>query len=108
LIALDKGELLAKLLPQLQRALPAVRRYKLLRATVIKELDATFVATPGLRRPPNRTPIAGLYLAGAYTDTGWPATMESAVRSGLAAANEAATYARTAAKDAGAVAAAIA
>jgi uncharacterized protein with NAD-binding domain and iron-sulfur cluster len=37
-------------------------------------------------RPGARTSIPGLYLAGAWTDTGWPATMESAVRSGLGAA----------------------
>ncbi|MXW23823.1 MAG: phytoene dehydrogenase, partial [Chloroflexi bacterium] len=52
----------------------------------VKEPEATFVPAPGLRRPGPRTPLANLYLAGAYTDTGWPATMESAVRSGLAAA----------------------
>ena len=41
---------------------------------------------PGLERPGPRTPLANFFLAGSYTDTGWPATMESAVRSGLAAA----------------------
>ena len=52
----------------------------------MKEPEATFVPVPGLERPGPRTPLANLFLAGAYTDTGWPATMESAVRSGLAAA----------------------
>jgi uncharacterized protein with NAD-binding domain and iron-sulfur cluster len=53
---------------------------------MIKEPDATFVPAPGLRRPGPVTPVGNLFLAGAYTDTGWPATMESAVRSGSAAA----------------------
>jgi squalene-associated FAD-dependent desaturase len=83
---LTKGELVELLLPQLRRALPAAGRRRLLHAAAIKEPDATFVASPGLRRPGPRTPVDNLFLAGAYTDTGWPATMESAVRSGSAAA----------------------
>lgn len=86
LAGLDKGELIDLLLPQLERALPRVRTGRLVRSTVIKELDATFVPAPGLRRPGAETPIDNLFLAGAYTDTEWPATMESAVRSGIAAA----------------------
>ena len=54
---------------------------------MVKEPEATFLPAPALRRPGARTPLANLFLAGAYTDTGWPATMESAVRSGFAAAN---------------------
>jgi uncharacterized protein with NAD-binding domain and iron-sulfur cluster len=53
---------------------------------LIKEPEATFLPAPGLERPPNETPLRDLVLAGAYTDTGWPATMESAVRSGITAA----------------------
>ena len=55
---------------------------------VTREGAATFRAVPGTRRlrPPARTAVPGLYLAGAWTDTGWPATMEGAVRSGTAAA----------------------
>lgn len=83
---LDKQALVGLLLPQLQRALPSMRDRRLLSATVIKEPEATFVPAPGLVRPSNITPIENLFLAGAYTDTGWPATMESAVRSGLTAA----------------------
>ena len=86
LVDLEKHELVARLLPQLVRALPRARARRLLRAVAIKEPDATFVPSPGLRRPPNATPLPNLLLAGAYTDTGWPATMESAVRSGLRAA----------------------
>jgi len=57
-------------------------------ALVVKQPQATFSPRPGVRRlrPGARTPLAGLYLAGDWTDTGWPATMESAVRSGRAAA----------------------
>jgi squalene-associated FAD-dependent desaturase len=86
LVDLDRGELIDLLLPQIQRALPKSRGRHLLQATVIKEPQATFRAVTGLRRPGPETPLANLFLAGAYTDTGWPATMESAVRSGLAAA----------------------
>lgn len=55
---------------------------------VIKEPRATFAAAPGqaARRPPTATPLDRVALAGAWTDTGWPATMEGAVRSGLRAA----------------------
>ncbi len=87
LMPMDKRELLDLLLPQLQRALPATNRRKLLRSALIKEPDATFVPSPGLRRPGVETPLRNMLLAGAYTDTGWPATMESAVRSGIEAAH---------------------
>ena len=90
LFALGKEELRARLLPQLHRALPASHEATLTHHAVVKEPEATFVPAPGLRRPGPHTPLANLYLAGAYTDTGWPATMESAVRSGLAAAAAAA------------------
>jgi uncharacterized protein with NAD-binding domain and iron-sulfur cluster len=58
---------------------------------VTREHAATFRAVPGARalRPGPRTAIPGLVLAGSWTDTGWPATMEGAVRSGQAAAREA-------------------
>jgi uncharacterized protein with NAD-binding domain and iron-sulfur cluster len=67
---------------------PAARAATVLDAVVTKERAATFRATPGTARlrPPARTSVPGLALAGAWTDTGWPATMEGAVRSGRAAA----------------------
>ena len=53
---------------------------------VITEKRATFSCTPGLVRPSNITPLPGLVLAGDYTASDYPATLETAVRSGLAAA----------------------
>jgi hydroxysqualene dehydroxylase len=57
-------------------------------AKVISEKRATFSCTPGLVRPPNATGIGGLVLAGDYTAGEYPATLEAAVRSGVAAARE--------------------
>ena len=54
----------------------------------IAEKRATFACTPGLRRPDNRTALAGLWLAGDYTDGPYPATLESATRSGVGAARK--------------------
>lgn len=68
--------------------LPAARGARIERFVVTREHAATFRAAPGHRalRPAPRTGIDGLTLAGAFTDTGWPATMEGAVSSGHAAA----------------------
>jgi squalene-associated FAD-dependent desaturase len=80
LIALAHGELLA--------ALPKVRDAKLVRGTVIREPRATFSLAPGQpARPPARTPVRGLYLAGDWIDTGLPATIEGAARAGRQAAD---------------------
>jgi len=57
---------------------------------VIAERRATFACTPNLRRPANRTAMPGLFLAGDYTASDYPGTLESAVRSGIAAADLAA------------------
>jgi squalene-associated FAD-dependent desaturase len=78
---------------------PAARGADLTRALVVKQRDATFAAAPGtaMLRPSQRTPIPNLFLAGDWTDTGWPATMESAVRSGRVAAKAALAAARPAA-----------
>jgi squalene-associated FAD-dependent desaturase len=74
--------------PALERLLPKARGAEIHDFTATREPRATFRASPGTAslRPGSRTGVDGLYLAGAWTDTGWPATMESAVRSGLAAA----------------------
>jgi zeta-carotene desaturase len=75
-------------LAEVRQAIPAARSANLLKATVIKETTATFSPVPGVDRwrPLQRSPIAGLFLAGDWTATGWPATMEGAVRSGYLAA----------------------
>jgi uncharacterized protein with NAD-binding domain and iron-sulfur cluster len=84
-------DLRAQFVPALEQLFPeaAAARVELFFAT--REQRATFRQGPGTAalRPSARTQIEGLYLAGAWTDTGWPATMESAVRSGVAAAREA-------------------
>lgn len=54
---------------------------------VIAEKRATFACTPGLTRPDNATLVPGLFLAGDYTASNYPATLEAAVRSGVRAAH---------------------
>ncbi|HLH64214.1 MAG TPA: hydroxysqualene dehydroxylase HpnE [Solirubrobacteraceae bacterium] len=83
-------ELRARFLPALAELLPLARGARVERFFVTRSHAATFRAAPGSRslRPGARTALEGLVLAGAFTDTGWPATMEGAVRSGLAAARE--------------------
>jgi squalene-associated FAD-dependent desaturase len=88
-------ELRARFLPALAELLPDARDARVERFLVTREHCATFQATPGSRafRPGPSTGVPGLFLAGAWTDTGWPATMEGAVRSGLTAASRAARVA---------------
>ena len=85
-----KQELLALALEDLGELLPDARQVKLLHSLVIKERFATFSPSPeaDLLRPPARTPVRGLFLAGDWTDTGLPATIEGAVQSGYTAARE--------------------
>ena len=73
---------------ELLDVLPAAAEAKLLKATVVKEVNATFSPEPGVDawRPGQQTPVRNLFLAGDWTQTGWPATMEGAVRSGYLAA----------------------
>ena len=76
------------LLAELERVLPDLRGAQVVDFFVTREPQATFRPAPGTRalRPGPTTRHRGLFVAGAYTATGWPATMESAVRSGDAAA----------------------
>jgi squalene-associated FAD-dependent desaturase len=76
-------------LPELARVLPAAGDAVVRDFFVTREREATFRPTPGsaARRLPTVTNMPGLVVAGAWTDTGWPATMEGAVRSGVAAAH---------------------
>lgn len=78
-------------LPELERLLPGARAAAVKDFFVTRERTATFAPAPGVGRlrPGARTNAPGLYMAGAWTATGWPATMESAVRSGAAAADAA-------------------
>ncbi|MFI6764997.1 hydroxysqualene dehydroxylase HpnE [Streptomyces sp. NPDC050355] len=87
------AKLRARYLPELERLLPAARGARIRDFFVTRERTATFAPAPGVGRlrPVARTQAPGLFLAGAWTATGWPATMESAVRSGTAAAREALT-----------------
>jgi uncharacterized protein with NAD-binding domain and iron-sulfur cluster len=73
---------------ELAQLLPDAVRSKVIRVRVVTEHDATFSAVPGVDqwRPSQTSPIESLYLAGDWTQTGWPATMEGAVRSGYLAA----------------------
>jgi uncharacterized protein with NAD-binding domain and iron-sulfur cluster len=81
-------QLRERFVPALAELLPAARHARVERFVVTRERAATFRAAPGARRlrPGPRTAIDRLALAGAWTDTGWPATMEGAVRSAHAAA----------------------
>ena len=81
-------QILAFALVELARFFPAVREAKLLKSGVLKEARATFSVTPGLDRfrPAPDAPGGNLYLAGDWTQSGWPSTMEGAVRSGRLAA----------------------
>ena len=84
-------ELGAVFLPALQRMFPRARDAVVQSFFVTRERAATFRQAPGTAalRPGAATEVPRLFLAGAFTDTGWPATMEGAVRSGLAAARAA-------------------
>ena len=69
-------------------AFPKAKSARVVRSLVVKQEKATFRCLPGSERfrPPARTPVQNLFLAGDWTDTGWPSTMEGAVRSGVTAA----------------------
>lgn len=84
----SRAEILGPALAELERFFPAVRDAKLLKSGILKEARATFSVTPGLDavRPAQQTALPGLFLAGDWTRTDWPATMEGAVRSGRLAA----------------------
>jgi len=88
LVAMARGDVIALALRELAEFFPMVREAKLEKAHVVKEVRATFSARPGLEvlRPVARTQVPNLFLAGDWTRSGWPATMEGAVRSGYLAA----------------------
>jgi squalene-associated FAD-dependent desaturase len=83
------AELVAAAEDALRRFFPAMAGARVLRSLVMREAEATFASDPEAEtlRPGPVTPVAGLFLAGDYTATGLPATIEGAVRSGFAAAD---------------------
>lgn len=88
LLQKPRQEIIDLCLQEVRQALPAAREANLVKATVIKEAAATFSPQPGVDRwrPKQETAVRKLFLAGDWTATGWPATMEGAVRSGYLAA----------------------
>ena len=84
-----KAELIATFTEEMARLFPRAGTAKIERSFVVKEHFATFRSTPGAakHRLPQRTPISNLFLAGDWTQSGWPSTMEGAVRSGVFAAD---------------------
>ena len=84
-----KAELREIFSAEMAKVFPVAADAEITRFIIVKMLDATFRVTPGdqARRLPQRTPVRGLFLAGDWTATGWPSTMESAVRSGNMAAD---------------------
>lgn len=86
LLKKSREEIIDIALRELGQFFPEARSARVVRATVIKEVNATFSPLPGLQRPTARTSDPRVFLAGDWTDTGWPATMEGAVRSGYLAA----------------------
>jgi squalene-associated FAD-dependent desaturase len=84
----NRESVIDEVLTDLQAVFPAAKDARLLRWQMIAERDAVFSVRPGLdgQRPLQQTSLPGLFLAGDWTRTGWPATMEGAVRSGYLAA----------------------
>ena len=83
------AELIEHMTAEVAKLFPKARGQQPRDCMVTREVSATFRGVPGTAslRPPSQTNHAGLFVAGAWTDTGWPATMEGAVRSGIAAAD---------------------
>ncbi len=87
-IDLSREELADRFITEMARVFPRAQEARVVRSLVVKQRNATFRCLPGANhlRPGSTTPIANLFLAGEWTHTGWPSTMESAVRSGYNAA----------------------
>jgi len=88
----DKDQMLEMFQKQIRGILPAAAEANLVRGVIVIEKRATFSPLPGADRfrpsqPPPKKGVRNLFLAGDYTQTGWPATMEGAVRSGYLAAD---------------------
>jgi zeta-carotene desaturase len=85
---MPRADVIALAVRELGEFFPKASEAQLEKAHAVKEIRATFSAAPNLeqKRPPSRTAIPNLYLAGDWTRSGWPGTMEGAVRSGYLAA----------------------
>jgi squalene-associated FAD-dependent desaturase len=85
---LGKEEIQRRIVAEMSKLFPETATATLLRARVVTEHAATFSAVPGVDRwrPGQSSPLRNLFVAGDWTKTGWPATMEGAVRSGYLAA----------------------
>jgi squalene-associated FAD-dependent desaturase len=95
LVEKPRQEIVDLAVKELQEFFPAARDAQLVKSTVIKEIHATYSPKPGveLNRPQAQTVWPRVFLAGDWTATGWPATMEGAVRSGYLAAQSVARVA---------------
>lgn len=84
----DREDVVREVMQDLAAIWPTAANARLLRWQLVTQREAVFSVRPGFeqRRPPQTTPIPNLFLAGDWTQTGWPATMEGAVRSGYLAA----------------------
>jgi squalene-associated FAD-dependent desaturase len=84
----DRADVVAEICDELRDVFPAARAAKLLRWKMVADPFAVFSVRPGIEelRPGQTTSAPGFYLAGDWTKTGWPSTMEGAVRSGYLAA----------------------
>ena len=87
-LKMERSEILDSALSELGSFFPEVKRAKVVKSGILKEARATFSVLPGLDklRHAAKSPWPGIYLAGDWTATGWPSTMESAARSGYLAA----------------------
>lgn len=85
---LGREEIQRRIVEEMEKLFPRAKPQAVVRARVVTEQAATFSAVPGVDRwrPPQVSPIENLLVAGDWTATGWPATMEGAVRSGYLAA----------------------
>ena len=88
-IDMDRSGFAQTVVDEMAHALPETREAALLESVVVKQRNATFRCTPGAnrRRPGPHTESPNLFLAGEWTDTGWPSTMEGAIISGYNAAD---------------------
>jgi squalene-associated FAD-dependent desaturase len=87
-LKMERSKILDGALAELGSFFPEVRKATVVKSGILKEARATFSVLPGMDklRPTAKSPWPGIYLAGDWTTTGWPSTMEGAARSGYLAA----------------------